>query len=69
MGKITEYNIHSTPCKCNKCKMKGICKLEDFVTENLDHINMPDELFVDCRRYVPAGPTYHADIAYRSQKD
>lgn len=39
---------HSTNCPCDRCKMKGVCKLEEFITYNLDTIQIPLGLRVSC---------------------
>lgn len=48
-------DTHSTNCSCDGCKMKGVCKLEEFITYNLDTIQIPDGLRITCEYYTGKG--------------
>lgn len=39
---------HSTNCPCDRCTMHNICKLEEFITHNLDTIEIPRGLRIAC---------------------
>lgn len=42
---------HSTICPCDKCTMHDICKLEEFITYNLDTKEIPRGLRISCDYY------------------
>lgn len=47
-----EKDAHSANCACDGCKMKGVCKLEEFITYNLDIIQFPQGLRIACDYYT-----------------
>lgn len=50
-----ENSTHSTNCPCDSCRVHGICKLEEFITYNLDTIQIPDGLRINCEYYTRKG--------------
>lgn len=47
-----EQEKHLTNCQCDNCKVHGVCKLEEFITYNLDTIRIPDGLAIKCDYYT-----------------